>query len=138
MATPIRFDMQGFATRVQERRRVLGWSQTELAKRAELNLGNINEVEHARKRHVRADTLVSLAVALGVSTDYLLGLSDDPHPPRQRRRPRKADAESVDPPARVRQGGAWAGQVWISPDFDDTDEELLRLFEGEEDDAAPR
>ena len=48
MATPIRFDMQVFATRVQERRRVLGWSQTELAKRADLNLGNINEVEHGR------------------------------------------------------------------------------------------
>ena len=91
MATPIRFDMHGFATRVQERRRVLGWSQTELAKRADLNLGNINEVEHARKSSVRADTVVSLAVALGVSSDYLLGLTDDPHPPRLRR-PRVADA----------------------------------------------
>jgi transcriptional regulator with XRE-family HTH domain len=78
MATPSRFDMQVFATRVQERRRTLGWSQTELAKRADLDLGNINEVEHGRKSSVRADTLVSLAVALGVSTDYLVGLTDDP------------------------------------------------------------
>ena len=76
MATTIRFAMEDFATRVQARRRELGWSQTELAKRADLNLGNINEVEHARKSSVRAETIVALAVAMGVSTDYLLGLAD--------------------------------------------------------------
>ncbi len=29
--------------------------------------------------------------------------------------------------------GAWHGKVWMAPDFDETDEELVRLFEGEED-----
>ena len=48
------------------------------------------------------------------------------------------DHQNALPPPRIRQGGAWTGQVWIAPDFDDTDEELLRLFEGEEDDAPPR
>lgn len=78
MIPTIRFVMEDFATRVQARRRELGWSQTELAKRADLNLGNINEVEHARKRSVRAETIVALAVALGVSADYLLGLTEEP------------------------------------------------------------
>ncbi len=32
-----------------------------------------------------------------------------------------------------RQLGAWKGKVWIAPDFDETDEEIIRLFEGEED-----
>lgn len=85
MATPSRFDMERLSTRVQERRRELGWSQTELAKRAELHLGNINEVEHGRKRSIRADTLFSLAIALKVSADYLLGLTDAPAPVKRSR-----------------------------------------------------
>lgn len=28
----------------------------------------------------------------------------------------------------VRRGGAWAGKVWIAPDFDETPEELIDLF----------
>jgi len=79
MAPTRRFAMEDFAVRVQARRRELGWSQTELAKRADLNLGNINEVEHARKRSVRAETIVALAVAMGVSTDYLLGVPEVSH-----------------------------------------------------------
>jgi prevent-host-death family protein len=33
--------------------------------------------------------------------------------------------------------GALAGQVWISPDFDDIDDDLIELFEGNDDDSAP-
>lgn len=29
--------------------------------------------------------------------------------------------------------GAWRGKVWMAPDFDEPDEELIRLFEGEDD-----
>ena len=32
-----------------------------------------------------------------------------------------------------RQLGVWKGKVWIADDFDDTDEEIIRLFEGEDD-----
>lgn len=28
-----------------------------------------------------------------------------------------------------RELGAWRGKVWIAPDFDETDEEVVRLFE---------
>lgn len=32
-----------------------------------------------------------------------------------------------------RRSGQWRGQVWLSPDFDDTSVELIRAFEGEGD-----
>jgi prevent-host-death family protein len=33
-----------------------------------------------------------------------------------------------------RQPGAWKGKVWIAPDFDETSEEIIRLFEGGDED----
>jgi prevent-host-death family protein len=30
-------------------------------------------------------------------------------------------------------GGAWEGKVWMADDFDETDEELIALFYGSED-----
>lgn len=32
---------------------------------------------------------------------------------------------------RKREGGFWKGQVWVSPDFDEPDPELEKLFHGE-------
>lgn len=32
-----------------------------------------------------------------------------------------------------RKPGIWKGKVWISEDFDEEDEEIIRLFEGEDD-----
>jgi DNA-binding Xre family transcriptional regulator len=68
--------MQLFAERLCSARHRKQLSKTTLAARAGLNLGNINEIENEHKRSVRADTVVALAVALGVSSDYLLGLSE--------------------------------------------------------------
>ena len=31
-----------------------------------------------------------------------------------------------------RLAGAWQGKVWIAPDFDESDVDLVRLFEGTE------
>ena len=45
----------------------------------DLALGDIHSTENEHKRSVRADTVVALAVALGVSSDYLLGLSEATH-----------------------------------------------------------
>jgi hypothetical protein len=45
----------------------------------DLALGDIHTIEHEHKRSVRADTVVALAVAMGVSTDWLLGVSEVPH-----------------------------------------------------------
>jgi len=85
-----KLDMGLLAERLRTAREAQGLSQTALAARAELNLGNVNEIERRQKRGVRADTIVALAAALQVSADYLLGLADDPAPPRKRPRPRKA------------------------------------------------
>ncbi len=69
---------------------------------------------------MQADTVFRLCRALDVSADYLLGLADEPasvpERPRQRRAP-----------------GLWKGQIWVSPDFDDTDEDLIRAFDGADD-----
>jgi len=81
-------DMHLVGTRIRTAREARGLSQTALAARAGLNLGNLNEVEQARKTGVRAETIVVLAAVLQVSADYLLGLSDDPAPPRKRLRAR--------------------------------------------------
>ena len=83
-------DMRLLAERLRTTREAQGFSQTALAERAALNLGNVNELELQRKTSVRADTIVALAEALGVSSDFLLGLSDDPRPPKKRPRSRKA------------------------------------------------
>ena len=32
-----------------------------------------------------------------------------------------------------RRPGRWKGKVWMAPDFDDLPEEVLRMFEGEDD-----
>jgi prevent-host-death family protein len=40
---------------------------------------------------------------------------------------------AVERPPRRRVPGGWKGRVWIADDFDETDEEIIRLFEGEED-----
>jgi prevent-host-death family protein len=36
---------------------------------------------------------------------------------------------ALEPPAEKRRLGVWKGQVWVSPDFDEEDRELTRLFE---------
>ena len=64
-------------------------SQQELADRTGLKVQNISRIETDQREHVRSDTLRRIAEALDCSTDYLVGLTDDPQPPRRRRR--KAD-----------------------------------------------
>jgi transcriptional regulator with XRE-family HTH domain len=64
-------------------------SQQELATRTGLKVQNISRLETDHRAHVRSDTLRRLAEALDCSTDYLVGLTDEPQPPRRRR---KADA----------------------------------------------
>ena len=88
-----KLDMHLLAERLRAAREARGLSQTSLAVQTGLNLGNINELEQRRKASVRADTLVSLAASLGVSTDYLLGLTDDPRPRPRRKRQREAETD---------------------------------------------
>jgi transcriptional regulator with XRE-family HTH domain len=81
-------DMGLFAARLRTARQRRGLTQRGLAARAGVHLGNLNELEGGHRDEVYATTLVALADALQVTTDYLLGRSEDPTPPK-RPRPRK-------------------------------------------------
>jgi len=68
-----------------------GLSQPDVAKLTGLKVQNISRLETKAREHVRSDTLARLAQALECSTDYLLGLSDEPAPPKKRPRARKPE-----------------------------------------------
>lgn len=59
------------AANVRRTRLSMGLSQMELAERAEISTGHMNDIERSR-RWVSADTLVRLADALGLSPFQLL------------------------------------------------------------------
>ncbi|PON13042.1 hypothetical protein C2W62_36420 [Candidatus Entotheonella serta] len=68
------------AERLDRARRWRGWSQTELAKRAGMNFTQVHRLLHNHNPRARVETLRQLAVALAVSGDYLMGLSDEMEP----------------------------------------------------------
>jgi transcriptional regulator with XRE-family HTH domain len=64
--------------RVRRRRMALGWNQTELASRMHMPQGHISRLERGKYAAVNPEKLRTLAQILSTTTDYLLGLSDDP------------------------------------------------------------
>ncbi|HEY8435512.1 MAG TPA: helix-turn-helix transcriptional regulator, partial [Haloplasmataceae bacterium] len=66
--------------RLREWRKKRQLTQEQLAKKVNTTKGTISNYEngHSTPPH---ETLVALANVLGISTDYLLGLTDDPSPP---------------------------------------------------------
>ena len=66
-----------FAQRLRVARAYKGWSQTELARRADLHSVQISKLERGVTQETTVSTIRALCKALGVSADYLLGLSDD-------------------------------------------------------------
>ena len=74
-------------SRVREVRERLGMTQEKLAQQVEIERNTLWYIEAGRTKHPRADQVAALAQALHVSADYLLGLTDDPRPPK-RPRPR--------------------------------------------------
>ena len=68
----------GFAARLKAARGAKGWTQTELGKRSGVHFMALSRLERGEKKDVTGATLRKLAVALDTTSDYLLGLSDDP------------------------------------------------------------
>lgn len=64
------------AERVRTAREWRGWSQQELARRAEIHPVVLNRLEKKHKAGVQAETIRRLAMALRVSADYLLGITN--------------------------------------------------------------
>ena len=74
-------DMQLFAERLCTARHHKQLSKVDLATAAHVKAPHLlTYLEKGQKPGVHAGTLLQLAQALDVSTDYLLGLTDDPTP----------------------------------------------------------
>jgi transcriptional regulator with XRE-family HTH domain len=75
--------------RLREARKRLRLSQRELANQLGLTATDIYRVERGIVKDPHSSRVVAFAKALGVSTDYLLGLTDTADEPRweQARRP---------------------------------------------------
>jgi transcriptional regulator with XRE-family HTH domain len=74
--------------RIVETRERKGWKQKELATVAGIPVPTLNRIERGQQS-IFAERVVTLAKALDVSADYLLGLRDTPTPATKRPRPRK-------------------------------------------------
>jgi transcriptional regulator with XRE-family HTH domain len=86
MSTDLR---QVLGERIRQRRKTLGVSQTDFAVQTGIPVQVLSRLEHGRQS-IWVERLAELAGALHVSTDYLLGRTDDPAPPTQRPRRRPA------------------------------------------------
>lgn len=78
-------DLRQLGQRVREGRKAHELSQLELAGLLGAAQGWLSEVESGDHASMEVDTVRRLAETLGVSTDYLLGLTDNPTPPQQPR-----------------------------------------------------
>jgi transcriptional regulator with XRE-family HTH domain len=95
--------MYEIAARVEALRQHKGWTKAELAKRARLHPQHIYKVLSGERSRIEAATIRALALAFTVSSDYLLGLTDDqtPHQPNLQA-PRSRDL----PPKRTRKAAS--------------------------------
>jgi len=84
------FDIEEFGRRLRAAREKDKLTQEELAARIRANRSWISGLETGQQTALRAETVVRCAEALAVSADYLLGLTDDPHPRPRRKRPAPA------------------------------------------------
>ena len=66
-----------FGSRVFEQRKRLGLNQAQLGEKIGLSHKSISTIESGA-RGTSLDKLIELAYVFHVSTDYLLGLTDDP------------------------------------------------------------
>jgi len=69
--------MATFGERVARLRERHGWTQQELAKRANVRTETINRIENGAHSAPRVHVLKALAQALGCTTDYLVGMHED-------------------------------------------------------------
>jgi transcriptional regulator with XRE-family HTH domain len=61
--------------RIAAARTRLGWNQSELARRLKKPRQHLSQIEQG-KQQPRAELLIEIATVLGVSTDYILGITD--------------------------------------------------------------
>lgn len=64
--------------RLRLSREDLGWEQDDLGEKSGISRGYISKLERGYTTNVGIEVIFALANALGVSVQYLLGLTDDP------------------------------------------------------------
>src|SRR5438094_5006047 len=80
-----RFNPDQLGERLHALRRRHGQTLRELGTQAEVNYVTLSKIERGKMPQVSADIVARVAVALGVSADYLLGLQEEaPSPARPR------------------------------------------------------
>jgi transcriptional regulator with XRE-family HTH domain len=63
--------------RIRKRRRALGWSQQELARRLDMRRATIADLERGAQQETSTAVIRKLARALGVTADWLIGMYED-------------------------------------------------------------
>lgn len=70
-------DMRRLGRRLAQARERKGWTQQMLATHSRVGQNQISRLESGQKPRLEVDTLERLCRALGCTSDYLLGLTDD-------------------------------------------------------------
>ena len=65
-----------FGEKVKQRRVQMQMNQKELAEAAEITQATISRIESGLVRQLKSEALKRLAIALDVSADYLVGITD--------------------------------------------------------------
>src|SRR5437667_7282885 len=91
-----RFNPDQLGERLHALRRRYGQTLRDLGSQAAVNYVTLSKIERGKMPQVSADIVVRLAVALGVSADYLLGLQEDAQTTSSTARPRE-DAHETKP-----------------------------------------
>ena len=111
--------------RVMVMRRRRGFTQQELATRAQMSKTALNRLENGLQS-VYAERLATLARLLDVSADYLLGLHDYAHVAPSTTRPRTDAQEQTPPTQRPRQAHGRGCGLGGNTMADDALEDLVR------------
>lgn len=80
-----------FSARLQQAITQSGTTRAAIARAAEMPWSQVYKLLKGQRPQVQADTLSRLAVVLGVSMDWLAGLTDDPRPRRRLARKKGVD-----------------------------------------------
>ena len=70
--------VEGIGTRIRLRREELQWNKETLAQVTGMNLATVYRLENSGSCHMYVGMLKTLALALGVSMDFLAGMPPSP------------------------------------------------------------
>lgn len=66
--------------RIKRHRERRGWTLRELAKHAQIDVAWIQRLESGQRHNISLEAAKRIALALGISLDYLAGIVNRPHP----------------------------------------------------------